>query len=175
MRHFAVIGTRNCTAEQLAWMRQSLDLEKRSRAGQVLHTGAAPGIDQMAAEEWASRGGDVVLHLPWPSYEQAWVQRADRERGIMAVYPEPRLTRDEKAVVAQHHERWGQLSHGSRLLHFRNFGIVRRQAQVYAAPGSAPWGGGTAMGLKLALHFEIPIAVCDALPERRWTTCGCRT
>ena len=173
-RAFAVIGTRACTAEQLGWMAKMLDSEWKADEDGVLHTGAAPGIDQAAADNWMERGGRVVLHLPWSGFEGAWWNKymapaKGRDRIYAGV---TELTSLQKTLVMAHHPRWQQLSQGGRKLQFRNYSIIRIASPVYATPGTRYGGGGTAMGIKLGLHLKSDVIVFDPT-GRDWSSCGC--
>ena len=173
--HFAAIGTREPSPEQVAQLQRWLDGLARDRSHAVLHTGACTGVDQLAALHWWSLGGDVYLHLPWPSYERQWVENVRGEFGHMRCQldspSEPAA--DASRLAALHHPRWDSLGRGPRSLHARNVEIVRPVTLgVMAFPGSSRWGGGTAMGMKLALHLGRTLRVCDPL-ARTWDTCGC--
>ncbi|NIN65306.1 MAG: hypothetical protein GTO63_11530 [Anaerolineae bacterium] len=76
-------------------------------------------------------------------------------------------------IAEQHHPKWSTLSNGARALHARNVEIVRPCIAVFACPGSAPWGGGTAMGIKIAKHIGVVTEVFDEM-ERNWDSCGCK-
>jgi hypothetical protein len=176
-----VIGTRVPTSDQRKWLWAILDdisdacaLKDGVTQG-TLHTGAAVGIDQLAAEEWLShRGGPVVLHLPWAGFQNEWSDIMRKEYGEGMVGEDVALDQDDFNLAAWHHPKWDILGSSARSLHARNVRIVRPTEHVYAAPGDKPWGGGTAMGIKLALHFSKPITVKDQISDRKWESCGCR-
>ena len=173
--HFAAIGTREPAPAQLEQLYRWLGGLSRTRDNAVLHTGAAPGVDQLAALRWLQDGGDVHLHLPWPAYERTWVENIVREYGgrrcVVDRPAEP--AEDALRLAALHHPRWETLGRGPRSLHARNVEIVRPVTLgVIALPGTSRWGGGTAMGMKLALHHGLTLRVCDPL-GRPWDSCGC--
>lgn len=172
--NFAFIGTREPRPEQLAWMHDQLE-RLRSAGAAVLHTGAALGTDQAAAEAWLGLGGQVVLHLPWPSYEDTWVrQQSQAHRGRVQVHRDAGTQGPEvRELVAGHHPKWLSMKPGVQKLHLRNYAILRDCTQVFAMPGEKPWGGGTGMGIKLALHLGLELQLHDPVSGREWVECGC--
>lgn len=89
---------------------------------------------------------------------------------LLSIEPAPKVGFRE--LASMHHARWDSLSQGVQKLHMRNVGIVEGRDKVFATPGSSPWGGGTAMGIKIALHLSIEVEVFDPL-NRDWSSCGC--
>lgn len=176
---FAVIGTREPTQTQLDWVRESLNLVMGRDDISTLCTGAALGVDQFAAETWAEMGGKVSLYLPWPSYENDWREMMGHKRQAEKwVSTLSVATVDHAAyepIAAAHHAKWAGLSQGVRKLHSRNVGIVHGCNKVFAAPGSSVWGGGTAMGIRIARHFSIETEICDGRTRDAsfWEHCGC--
>jgi len=185
MRHFAVIGTRDITEAQKEWVRGVLLAEMVTREDDgihesggcgILHTGAAPGVDQFAAEQWLDYGGSVHLHLPWTTYEHEWVDSIARggAHHFLTINDRPPDIHSSVCMdVAMHHDRWDTLKQGVQKLHLRNHAIVAPCSKIYACPGTAPWGGGTAMGIKLARHYKIECDVFDPILQRDWSDCGC--
>jgi len=177
MSDFAVIGTRDPSTEQKQWIEWALE---QQRPDDILHTGACQGVDQIAADAWLQLGRKVYLHLPWMRYENTWVSHVRHEhkgQGWIKVdgYRSKADTdkgKEARRLASIHHPKWSSLNDAVRALHTRNVGIIRPSMTVYAAPGSKPWGGGTAMGIKIALHLKKTLVVCDPL-ERQWTTCSC--
>lgn len=166
---FAVIGTREMSGEQRDWLRE---LMVGADTSEVLQTGACTGTDQFAATLWLEMGGKVKCYLPWASYEMAWrTNVADAYHGHM----ESVVVVGESKLVAAHHHRWTTLSQGAQKLHARNVSIVHGCKVVVACPGSSPWGGGTAMGIRIARHLKIPVYMKDAITRDPsfWTHCGC--
>ena len=178
MYHFAVIGTRDMTEAQREWVDSKLSYElgrcQVSGEKTTLHTGAALGTDQWAAERWCGLGKQVQLHLPWSAYESYWVSDIrHRYAQQVEIEIEPCLADSDRYNVAVHHPRWDTLSQGAQKLHLRNHAIIASCVQVYACPGIARWGGGTAMGIKLACHYRIACDVFDPVLQRDWSHCGC--
>ena len=152
--HFAAIGTREPAPAQLEQLYRWLGGLSRTRDNAVLHTGAAPGVDQLAALRWLQDGGDVHLHLPWPAYERTWVENIVREYGgrrcVVDRPAEP--AEDALRLAALHHPRWETLGRGPRSLHARNVEIVRPVTLgVIALPGTV-----------LQQCREDPLTVCEA-------------
>lgn len=166
---FAVIGTREMSSEQRDWVRTILANGDTSK---VLQTGACAGTDQLAATIWMEMGGMVKCYLPWDTYEMAWrTNVSDAYHGQMKAV----VVTGESDLAAAHHTRWSTLSQGAQKLHTRNVSIVHGCKLVVACPGDSHWGGGTAMGIKLARHLKIPVYLKDARirDESFWQYCGC--
>jgi hypothetical protein len=177
MTNFAVIGTSSPTAKQRDWVNSVLsELSKGAGLG-VLHTGACKGIDQWAAEAWLTLGGNISLFLPWKRYEVNWItdiKRRYQGRGTISYgisfCSDTNIPLIE--VAKQHHPMWNKLTEPVKKLHTRNAKIIKPCETVYATPGTKPWGGGTAMGIKIARHLKKKLVVLDEL-NRNWNSCGC--
>lgn len=165
--HFAVIGTREPTEQQISHLKEIL---KNQDIRDILHTGAAVGIDQIAAETWMKLGGYVCLHQPYASFQWAWIKDMIHTYGSLE--SECNLDQEDMQLAEAHHPKWSTLREFVWKLHARNVRIVRGCDIVYAYPGTKPWGGGTAMGIKIATHLDIQVEVYDKL-ERDWSHCGC--
>lgn len=151
---YAIIGTREPSAAQC----QMLDTLVQGLATKpaTLRTGAAQGIDQRAAEQWPH---ELVLVLPWDSYERAWV---DQLRGRRPVTVEIYNARSHPAwtqSVAQYHPAPRALRQGAWSLHARNYGIVYGVDHVFAFPRTATDWGGTGQGMRIARGLGIPLTV----------------
>ena len=173
--NFAFIGTRNPTLEQKSWIEEVLGKMAYDHPDATLHTDAAPGTDQRAAGIWATFKGNVMLHLPWGTYEEDWVRLMERGKVSMTVCPQPKTSNDTLAKM--HHNQWSVLSQGSQKMHLRNVELVKacenNLGYLFATPGTAQWGGGTAMGIKIARHLGFnKVEVFDPM-GRDWSTCGC--
>lgn len=131
------------------------------RTSRLLHTGAAPGADQVAAEAALAGGGRVHLFLPEPRFQTHW------RAGLQARYPgrvtetvyDPELHPDWTASVDQYHPSPGWLRPSDRRFHARNYGIVIGAAAVIAlpkGPDAAQWGG-TGQGMRIAVALGIPL------------------
>jgi len=167
----AFIGTRRPSPKQLTELYRAV---KELPRGLIFHTGAALGVDQAAARAALERYSlHVVLHIPWAGYQHGFVQalRAFAPKRVSVEFPP---TPEDEAIAVAHHPRPDLLTPDARLLHARNVRIVQPCTfGVFAYPGRAPWGGGTAMGIRLARHFGHPCTIQDPL-NREWATCGCK-
>lgn len=173
-RQFAVIGTRDITVEHMRWIDAQLQREQQLLDDSALNTGAADGCDQYAAEHWLalSTTGRVKLWLPWDDYNAPWCDKLQQRFPQRVERCRTRLIEYERTLVADHHGSWSRVSRGAAKLHYRNYEIVRHADVVYACPGWKPWGGGTAMGIKIATHLRKEVQVYD-IQGRDWSHCGC--
>jgi len=173
--HYAGIGTRRLApAQQKLCGTIGSYLAKK---GWILHTGAAEGADQSFAKGALIGGGELVLHLPWPSYEENWFSKIpsqysrsisvdileiDRRGGVF----------DKEAYdsVFDLHPAPERLKRGAISLHARNYRILFPKGSpepvqfVVAIP--SPRGGGTAQGLRIAESLKIPTVRLDQLSAR---------
>lgn len=172
MKHFAFIGTRDPSKEQREWMNTELEVLYKEAPGAILHTGACNGVDQMAANIWLVLGGNIALHLPWKGYEQGWINHLKQHYSGRGTIRVDGRNQEYEDIARAHHGRWSAVGRAAPL-HARNVGIVKPCQRVYAAPGTKPWGGGTGMGIKIALHFGKELQLSDPLPGRRWSDCEC--
>ncbi len=141
----------------------------------VLHTGAAQGADQAYAVGALKAGGRVMLHLPWGTYERAWVDEAcSRFRNQVRTEEVEKSSQGERAIssVFVFHPAAERVSRGVLLLHARNFNIVVPEHPhpvdfMVAFPG--PSGGGTMQGVRIADAFHVPMVRLDQVsgPEAR--------
>lgn len=143
--------------------------------GWTLRTGAAQGADQAFAEGAISVGGNVVLCLPWPSYEFKWVEpmlgRGARREVLM--YPEYNTnTQVYYDSVKEFHPKPEVLSQGMVKLHARNALILDGVGFVLAWPKPGPRGGlgGTGQGIRIAAAWDITtIRLDEPLDYKRVT------
>lgn len=154
--YWAGIGSRETPPEILKMMTQIGYLLGVS--GGVCKTGAALGADQSFAEG-AYIAGDVVLLLPWSTYEKEWV--GNHHRAIVRVLvPQTHTAAMESvnlhpAIIAGR-----TLSQAVVKLHARNYLIIEGCKFVVCwAPLDAQGNpkGGTGQGCKIAEAKGIPI------------------
>lgn len=135
----------------------------------TIHTGAAPGADQIAAEAALQAGGSVVLFLPWRSFEAAWIEtlRPHRGRVSVCIY-DPEQHAQWAAWVDQHHPNPRVLGRAARKLMARNGGIIGSGAvEVVALPlWEGDRAGGTGYGMTLAGARGIPLWDLSQEPAR---------
>lgn len=168
--HFAVIGTREPTPAQVNLCKWTVAwFCKKHPTTAVLHTGGAPGIDQIAARKALRCGATVVLHLPWYSFEEKFVARW-KERyptKIVTKVIDPISDKTAWESVDTYHPNSAALGSGGRRLHARNYRIVypgtKSVSFVLAFP--SPGGGGTAQGIRIATKNNIPLITSRDLPS----------
>jgi hypothetical protein len=124
-----------------------------AQRGFFIGTGNAKGSDQ-AFSRGANRvdPGQVVLYLPWSSYES---QAIDALNKIMV----PTQIQEErwKQVAARNHPAWDHLSAGARKMMVRNAGIIIGSKAVVACMSHKKnGGGGTGHGWRIAEELGIP-------------------
>lgn len=134
----------------------------------ILHTGAAPGADQVAAEIALRLGAEVFLALPKGDHEAEWISQMRYQFGgkvQIRVY-NPHQDAAWLTSVTKYHpyyQRKPELLTTDRrhqfigCLHARNWGILmeHRVDAVIALPNSAPDGGGTGQGIRIAAGERI--------------------
>lgn len=171
--HFAVIGTREPTTAQANVCREVVKwFCKKHERSAILHTGGAPGIDQLAARVALRRHAVVVLHLPWFSFESRFVARWQlRYPDTLKVTTIQSHDTEALESVAKYHPHSASLGSGGRMLHARNYRIVYPLLNgdpvdfVLAFP--SPEGGGTAQGMRIAKKCGIPLIVEPHIPTMK--------
>jgi hypothetical protein len=138
-----------------------------ARLGWTLVTGAAKGADQAFAQGALSEGGEVILCLPWASYERDWVLSA-RVKGARVRVLKPD-DKDAFASVDAHHPAARYLSGSVRKLHARNHLVVHKAKFVMAFPQATEAGGlgGTGQGIRVAQALGIRAVRLDNPVEQR--------
>lgn len=139
----------------------------------VLHTGAAPGADQAYAEGALYGGGQVRLFLPWPSYEQEWVNSLGKFRGVQLQIV---VLKDSDTLahmsVAELHPSFASLSQGARKLHARNYLILKDSDFVSCWTPRGLEAGGTGQGIRIAEQQVKQVwnlgnqAICKGVVDR---------
>jgi predicted Rossmann-fold nucleotide-binding protein len=162
-KHYAAIGTR---AVPDGWQnlcrKIGVYLAKRDW---VLHTGAAQGADQLYAEGALRAGGSIVLHLPWETFERDWWETMQEEhpRRVEIDVLDTNDTIARQSVVL-HHPNPEKLTNGGRLLHARNYRIVKDTSFVIAFPKNGQ--GGTMQGIRVAEAAKLPVIRLDQVPPK---------
>jgi predicted Rossmann-fold nucleotide-binding protein len=163
MKTYAGIGSRQLSEEE--WELCFRIGAYLADQGWTLRTGACSGADKAFAEGALSRNGKVILCLPWPSYEWAWVQDA-RARGATSELLQYWHT-DAFASVDEHHPNPGALSDAARKLHARNYLIIHGCRFVVAFPKTKNGRlGGTGQGLRVATSLGIETLRLDEPIDR---------
>lgn len=168
-KHYAGIGTRNPTDQgRVICTRAARYLAKK---GWTLNTGACTGVDQIFANAALAEGGTVNLHLPWPRYENQWVQLVQRIHGDRVVIVDNDVHYDVGVESVYHyHPQGAHLNPKAMPFHVRNFFILHPYSPevpvnfVMALP--SPQGGGTMQGVRIAQGEKIPLLRVDQLDEK---------
>lgn len=167
MPSYAGIGKRDLSKKK-DWHPLDSIVTELAKAGYTLRTGAAPGTDQVMAEVALAEGGKVVLCLPSSKHEKEWVD------AYVSSYPdlvtvESLQNDDDEAFesVAKYHPIGEKLEGYTLRLHARNYRIVVGPEGpvdfVVALPSDG--GGGTAQGMRVATHNNIPLVDLSRLGE----------
>ncbi len=136
-----------------------------AREGAVIHSAATPGSDRMAAENALRVGGQVRIYIPWPAFEQEWVERMVRN------YPDQvtlELYDDEKHAawglsVRDWHPQARFLAPAMIRLYGRIYGCVTEADMLIAlplarrGPKAEVDKGGTDQGLHVARQHGIEL------------------
>jgi hypothetical protein len=164
MHHYACIGSRALTPEQLAicftlgqWI---------VKRGHFVDSGNADGADGAFAA-----GGNTVdpthvwLHLPWPKFNAHQITPGNRFRVLEQIPPADQQWMHE--LAAKYHPNYTYLRQGAKKLHARN-GMITYSVQprepvfsVLAWPSDKPGGGGTGQGIRIAEGEGIPLVRLD--------------
>lgn len=137
--------------------------EYLARDGWILRTGGAKGADQAFAEGAIRGGGQVLLLLPWASYEFEWIASMKAQGADIHCYV---VQEDDVAAwqsVELYHKNSNGLSSGVRVLMARNWLILMgRQGKskvdfCAAFPKVNQYGnlGGTSFGLTICAKKGI--------------------
>ncbi|UNI74479.1 hypothetical protein ABNavy4_041 [Acinetobacter phage AB-Navy4] len=142
---YAGIGSRRTPMDILAIMRQlakELDI-----LGHVCHTGGALGADKAFID---GAPNSTVLWLPWQGYNN---YTSDT----------PALTQRHIDFAAKYHPNWKACSFSARKMHGRNAQITLGDSLDEPVDFVICWTpdgkleGGTAMALRIAIDYDIPI------------------
>ena len=150
---YAGIGSRE-TPEDVRYAMTALASRLVER-GWFLRTGGAVGADAAFALGAELNGGAAVIWLPWNGYNGL-----DARHGLIL---EDQQFRQCARLVARLHPFWKSLKPGAQRLHARNAAIVlgaKLHAPADAVVCWTPDGqrvGGTAMGIRIAEHYGIPV------------------
>lgn len=124
-----------------------------AQKGWHLRSGGAVGSDKSFADE--TPPGQRTLYLPWPEYNDL--------SGPDCRVLTPQERRDCVQVAQQLHPAWQRCSPGARSLHARNVAIILGPSLgdpvnfVVCYTDEGKLVGGTAMGIRIARKFGIPV------------------
>jgi hypothetical protein len=155
LMEYAGIGSRSLTRDEWnlcfkigAWL---------AERGWSLRTGAADGADKAFVEGAMLRGGKVTLCIPWPSYNYKWVEPM-QGKGATVQLLTPNHEDAHRSVYVYHPNPY-VLSDTARMLHARNYLIVKDCTFVLAHPHKDRYGswGGTGQGMRVAAGMGIEV------------------
>ena len=153
---YAGIGSRETPADIIKVMNQIGFLMARNNV--VCRTGAALGADQAFANGAAMGGGDIVLALPWYSYEKEWIASLPAHL-VEKVILDPVADVDAMQSVRDHHPVYTdpkliamgkELKQGAYKLHARNYLILYTSNYVICWTTDGLDSGGTGQGIRFA-------------------------
>lgn len=156
---FAVIGTRKLSKvsehfypnlQQLCQYALSLDYE--------MQTGAAAGVDKVAARYYLEQGGKVHLRLPWQTFQHDWcfsIRQKFKDKVRITWF----VSKAAIDSVDKYHPNPAALTYSHRLLHARNYEIIKDCSFVGAASKSHNdlYVGGTGQGVRIADALNIKV------------------
>lgn len=150
---YAGIGSRQTPQEILELIKQIG--EKLAEMGWSLRTGACDGPDQWFANGALKVGGNIVLCLPWGSYEKVWVTSA-RKLGAQV---ETLTDTDKEAfeAVEEFHPAAHRLMPAARKFHARNHNILKGASFMVCWTPGGKVSGGTGQALREAISRGVPI------------------
>jgi len=154
----AVIGSRNPSHEQEIAIIQAIEELESSECCVI--SGCAEGIDALALMTGQNLDFITIGIVPWRSYNPHIQEYCTHVVCIDDFRPD--ALKEAYASVKQYHPAPDKLTQGAIKLHARNYGIIRWAKKVIAAPGSAPGGGGTGQGIRLAQTLGIPLTIISA-------------
>ena len=151
MQKYAGIGSRQTPPEVIAIMQKTAAL--LALDGYTCCTGACKGADQAFANGAASKGGNINLFIPWPSYEQEWI-RTIPNCTVKTISPNDT---DAYNSVHRFHPAASKLKQSVMKLHARNYLIVDGVDFIICWTPDGKINGGTGQALRIASEKNIPI------------------
>lgn len=146
----AIIGSRGPSADQeetAAYLASTL-----SKAGYVIATGGARGIDEAAMA--ATEPGMLEVYLPWESYGAEIIPAHARK---IVYYPRDHPEWHNSVKI--YHPAANRLCRADSFLMARNYGIIAGAKLVIALPWRTSRLGGTGHGIRIAEGLGIPLIV----------------
>jgi hypothetical protein len=164
MKTYAGIGSRRLTPTE--WDLCFRTGKWLAQQGWTLKTGACQGADQAFAEGALTTEEDVILYIPWPSYEFKWVEPARGQGAVRRILRYDDI--DAYASVNKFHPNPTILSDAIKKLHARNFLIVNNTQFVIAWPKPTTKGrlGSTGQGIRIAANLGIQTIRMDEPIDR---------
>lgn len=149
-KYYAGIGSRQTPPIILDKMTRLSKL--LSKSGFVCRTGSADGADRAFM-----KGSKSIVYLPWPSFNSIWRMTHDPVIGLK------NPTEDAIILAGKFHHAWHLCTRAVRRLHGRNAHIILGEdleqpvSFVVCFTKSGKPEGGTALGMAIASHYNIPI------------------
>ena len=125
-----------------------------AKDGYLCQTGAAPGADQAFAEGALFNKGDVLLCLPWHSYEQQWVENLAGNIQLQVIED---TDIDALASVPRLHPFANKLKQGVVKLHARNWHIMQGIEFMICWTPDGLETGGTGQAIRIAEEAGVKI------------------
>ena len=165
MESFAFIGTRQPRTLPKSWYQlYTLAAEYAAEVGAILHSGASPGSEQVAAERALQAGGRVKLYLPRDGFEGEWVGRLTKAypEHVELLHFDPNLHQEWSDAVHSWHPAGSFLAKASLAMYARSYGMIREASAVVALPfvrvkNGTSDRGQSEQGLQVARGFDIPV------------------
>ena len=130
-----------------------------AKDGYLCQTGAAQGADQAFAEGALFSGGDLLLCLPWHSYEKQWIDGLVGNIQIDVYGAIVNRVEDVVALNSVHrlHPYADKLKQGPTKLHARNWNILQCiEFMICWTPGGLEVGG-TGQAIRIAEEAGVKI------------------
>lgn len=150
---YAGIGSRQTPPEILKTMAQTAILLARS--GHTCNTGACIGADQAFGNGAIAGYGKLHLFLPWPNYEQKWIQTLKGDITITVMNTD--IHNDAIRSVFYYHPKATTLKDSVIKLHARNFLILQNCAYIICWTPNGAISGGTGQAIRIAQNSKMPI------------------
>ena len=153
---YAGVGARN-TPKYILYLMKIIGIYLASM-GYKLHTGAAQGADQAFAEGAISNNGNVILVLPWSTYEHEWIGKliTDSFKSKSEIYTTVfNKNTDLEAIKSVHklHPNASKLKDSVIALHARNYLILRNAKFAICYTENGTVTGGTGQAIRIMENF----------------------
>ena len=150
---YAGIGSRETPWKILRIMKHTAQLLAIDEYG--CSTGAANGADQAFATAAHEMQSPLHLYLPWPSYEQNWVNSKRCALTDVTILNDNDI--DAITSVYDFHPAANKLKPAIIKLHARNYLIIKDVLFVVCYTPDGKGQGGTGQGIKIAQSMNIPV------------------
>ncbi len=151
---YAGIGARATPKHIIDMIRITASL--LAKDGYICKTGAALGADQAFAIGAINSGGQVHLKIPWPNYEQNWIQLMSAS-GLVTTREIKYHDIQAYESVKRLHPKANSLSQAVIKLHARNYLIIENTQFVICWSPEGKTTGGTGQGIKIANELGITV------------------